>query len=91
MADIVRYYIAEKNPDHATFPFQPLSDITADQWADLNENERDSVDAAGFWHKTKPRPAKDEAAPVRTRSRPTDVTQGDDIIVPLDNTESEAV
>jgi hypothetical protein len=57
MSDIVRYYESEKNPDRATFPFQPLSDITEAQWNDLSKGQRESVDASGFWRKTKPRPA----------------------------------
>lgn len=57
MSDIVRYYDSDKNPRRGTFPFQPLSDITAEQWADLNEVQQASVEASGFWRKTKPRPA----------------------------------
>lgn len=62
MSDIVRYYDSDKNPRGATLPFQPLCDITAEEWADLNEVQQASVDAAGFWRKTKPRPATEPKA-----------------------------
>lgn len=83
MSDIVRYYSREKNPQGGTFPFQPLCDITEAEWEDLTKGQRESVDASGFWLKTRPRPA--------TRSSPADVTLSvGDTIVPLSTDESEA-
>lgn len=63
MSDIVRYYDKEKNPQLGTFPFQPLSDISAEEWADLTPGQQASVDTSGFWRKAKPRPAVDPKVP----------------------------
>lgn len=90
MSDIVRYYDKEKNPRGATFPFQPLSDITTEEWADLTDVQQASVDASGFWRKTKPRPAaKDEAEPA-TKKVARIATVGTDADAPV-VPESEAV
>lgn len=90
MSDIERYYDQDKNPRGATFPFQPLGDITVEQWADLSESQQASVDAAGFWRKTKPRPAaKDEAEPTPKKAAST---KNDQTFTVTDNAvpESEA-
>lgn len=88
MSDIIRYYDKRKNPDEGVFPFVPLADITDAEWKALEEWQQASIDACGYWLKSKPRPAKDEhvdndadptpgrAAP--RRSNPAGVTNSDE-------------
>lgn len=60
MSDIARYYDETKNPDRAFFPGVPLRDLTEDEYTALDKRMQQSIDAAPFYRKTKPRPAAPE-------------------------------
>jgi hypothetical protein len=59
---IVRYYDASKNADGAFFPGVPLRDIEDYEWDALSTRMQESIDAAPFYVKTKPRT---ETAPLK--------------------------
>jgi hypothetical protein len=61
---IVRYYVAENNPDGAYVDGVPLRDITDEDWQALPERLQRSADATGFYRKT-PIPRAREQAPAK--------------------------
>lgn len=62
---IERYYDASKNPDRAALGGVPLGDLDTATWEGLTPHQQRSVDATGFYRKTRPSspaPASDVAA-----------------------------
>jgi hypothetical protein len=51
---IVRFYIADANPDGAFLMGVPLADLSESQWAALPVWLQLSVDASGWYRKTAP-------------------------------------
>jgi hypothetical protein len=64
---IARFYEEAKNPDGATLPGVPLADLTEEFYDAQPAHIQRSIDAVGFYRKTKPRA---ESTPRREPVRP---------------------
>lgn len=51
---IVQWYVPEKNPDGAFFPWAGQHDITEDEFNRLAKWKQDSIDASPMYRRTKP-------------------------------------